>query len=245
MKNNGRNNIKGNRQEDSDESLGSNAQITPGTLAEKYRNKLTDSSGDKAKRTAKKSRTMIIEERVPVTEVNLQVSLDSLNERMKKLEEKLFFLQVNILELLAGRSAVKATQGWYYDARYAAEIANLHHPEFWDKFVKRWVGPNPALEISYVFEQSKTYRIEIKVYDFITDEAKNSFRLEVSGNHISWESCVDLVFVGTFTSRTTESSTVKFSVTESKMPSELVVGANDNRMIAFSFGYISIKRVEE
>jgi hypothetical protein len=237
--------VKRTRQEGSDDSSGSHAQATPETVVEQNREQGTNLPSARANGIGKASRTTSIKNRVPVADVNLQVSLSALNERMKKTEEKLALLHENIIELLAGRSAVKATQGWYYDARYSADIANLYHPEFWDEFVKRWVGPNPALEISYVFEQSKKYRIEIKIYDFITDEVKNSFRVEVSGNHMPWESSADLVYVTTFTSKNTESLKVRFSVTESKMPSELVVGANDNRMIAFSFGYISIKRVDE
>jgi hypothetical protein len=184
-------------------------------------------------------------EHASMNDISLWRAIEEQGERIAAIEEKTHSIHRNILELLANKSLVKATRGWFYDARYTANIENLHHPEFWDKYVKRWVGPNPWVEFNSVFEQFRTYRIEIKVFDFITNEAENSFKLEVGGIQIPWHSKDDSIYVSEYTSKNTESATLRFSVPQAKKPSELIPGATDNRMIAFSFGFISVKRVEE
>ena len=166
-----------------------------------------------------------------------------LEDRTVYLERQLDQLKKGILELLANKSTLKANQGWFYDARYTADLPNLHAPEFWDKHVKRWVGPEPFLEFRNVFELNNTYKIEIKIFDFITKEAKETFNLEIDGVTIPWDSQTNSVYVATYVSRITNSGIVRFAVNESKKPSEMILGATDNRILAFSFGYVIIKQV--
>ncbi len=177
-----------------------------------------------------------------LTSTDAQIS--SLAAQVFELQRKVSALHSLVQDTIDNLNPIKPRSVWYYDARFPLDVENLHPTEYRDTHAKRWVGPKPYLLVVVPMDSAHSYLVEIKVYDFITPQAKSSFILRVDGLEVPWESVQNKIYKSLIIPPRSGPMSLQFACGESKSPHDVNPASRDTRAISFSIGYIRIEPVE-
>jgi hypothetical protein len=168
----------------------------------------------------------------------------SLAIRVDELQRKVSALHSLLQDTIESMDPVKPLSVWYYDARFPLDVANMYKAEYWDTNVKRWVGPEPTFSVVVALDSKHSYEVEIRVYDFITKEARSSFLVRVDGLAVPWKIIEDKTYRALLIPPRSGLISLQFACNESKSPRDLNPKSTDIRKMSFSVGYIRVRTVE-
>ena len=84
---------------------------------------------------------------------------------------------------------------WHYDVRFPAfTLDNVYGLERVGRIVKRWVGPEPFIELPLFLDRSVQYEFDVRLADFANDEVKEGFALLVNGEDLPWISTDKMLY---------------------------------------------------
>lgn len=159
------------------------------------------------------------------------------------LEDKVQALSVAISTLIDDAESRRSPVVWTYDARFPIDAANIYEAEFWDHNIKRWVGPEPSLDIWPVLRAGRTYRLTVNVVDFITQEGRDTFGARINGIEVKLEAAGGGVFTATFGTDFDGEQSIVLHTDVAISPAELY-GSEDQRKLSFSIANILIVEVK-
>jgi hypothetical protein len=170
-------------------------------------------------------------------------ALTALYAANAELERKIDSLAEAVAAILEDAATRQSPSVWAYDASFPIDAENVYEAEYWDNRVKRWIGPEPDLNIKPRLRARRSYILSANIPDFVSQDAADGFGIRVNGVAITIKKGAPNIYEGTFYVEHDGFQDIALFTHVARSPAELS-GSKDRRVLSFSIASIIIAEVK-